>query len=99
MVSYGQPTRPERVSAVVSPALAAAFTGAADRLRVAGVMDFAGQNPWDRLPTPSDYVGPLVFLASDDAGLMTGGNITVDGGALAKYWPQTPRRATARAAT
>lgn len=72
--------------------LAAGFTGAAEKLRAAGLMDFAGQNPWHRLPTPSDYVAPLVFLASDDAALMTGGNITVDGGALAKYWPQTPRR-------
>jgi NAD(P)-dependent dehydrogenase (short-subunit alcohol dehydrogenase family) len=57
-----------------------------------GAMDFQGQNPWHRLPTPTDYVAPLVFLASDDSMLMTGTNITVDGGALAKYWPQSPAR-------
>ena len=74
------------------PELAAAFSGAAEKMRAAGVMDFAGQNPWGRLPTPTDYVAPLVFLASDDSALMTGTNITVDGGALAKYWPQAPRR-------
>jgi NAD(P)-dependent dehydrogenase (short-subunit alcohol dehydrogenase family) len=58
----------------------------------AGILDFNLLNPWHRLPTPSDYVAPLVFLASDDAGLMTGTNITIDGGALAKYWPQIPER-------
>jgi NAD(P)-dependent dehydrogenase (short-subunit alcohol dehydrogenase family) len=61
-------------------------------------MDFAGANPWERLPTPSDYVAPLVFLASDASALMTGTNLTVDGGALAKYWPQAPAR-TAQAST
>jgi len=74
------------------PTLAATFAGAADKMRDAGVMDFAGQNPWERLPTPSDYVAPLVFLASDDSRLMTGSNLTIDGGATAKYWPQAPRR-------
>lgn len=74
------------------PALAASFAGAVDSLRQAGRMDFAGANPWERLPTPSDYVGSVVFLASDDSALMTGSNITIDGGALAKYWPQPPRR-------
>ncbi|MDH3684434.1 MAG: hypothetical protein OEV40_31325 [Acidimicrobiia bacterium] len=32
------------------------------------------------------------FLASDESALMTGGSITVDGGALSKYWPQRPGR-------
>ena len=75
------------------PALAFAFSTAVDALQAAGRMDFAGSNPWERLPTPSDYVGAVVFLATEDSALMTGSNITVDGGALAKYWPQPPRRA------
>jgi NAD(P)-dependent dehydrogenase (short-subunit alcohol dehydrogenase family) len=76
------------------PELAAGFTSATEQMAATGVMDFAGQNPWPRLPTPSDYVAPLVFLASDDSTLMTGTNLTVDGGALAKYWPQPPARLT-----
>jgi NAD(P)-dependent dehydrogenase (short-subunit alcohol dehydrogenase family) len=74
------------------PQLAAGFSAAAEQMAAAGTMDFTGQNPWPRLPTPSDYVAPLVFLASDDSTLMTGTNLTVDGGALAKYWPQPPAR-------
>jgi len=53
-------------------------------------MDFQGQLPLSRLPTPADYVGAVVFLASDDSAMITGSNITVDGGATAKYWPWTP---------
>jgi len=53
-------------------------------------MDFAGQFPMGRLPTPDDYVGSIVFLASDDSVMVTGSNITVDGGATAKYWPWAP---------
>ena len=74
------------------PSLASQFTAATAALRDAGRMDFAGTNPWERLPTPSDYIGSVVFLASDDAALMTGSNITIDGGALDKYWPQIPAR-------
>ncbi len=74
------------------PVLASQFADAVDALRAAGRMDFAGSNPWERLPTPSDYVGSIIFLASEDSALMTGSNITIDGGALAKYWPQAPRR-------
>jgi len=65
---------------------------------VSGRLDFTGLNPWHRLPTPADYVAPLVFLASDDAGMMTGSNLTVDGGALAKYWPQIPQHLAAESA-
>jgi NAD(P)-dependent dehydrogenase (short-subunit alcohol dehydrogenase family) len=74
------------------PDLAASFTTAVNALQEAGTIDFAGRNPWHRLPTPSDYVASVVFLASDDSSMMTGSNITVDGGALAKYWPQSPAR-------
>ncbi|MGH3431816.1 MAG: SDR family NAD(P)-dependent oxidoreductase, partial [Thermocrispum sp.] len=52
--------------------------------------DFAGQLPLSRLPTPEDYVGAVVYLASDESAMVTGTNITVDGGATAKYWPWTP---------
>ena len=75
------------------PELAAGFSAAVATMAEAGTMDFVGRNPWHRLPTPSDYVASVVFLASDDSALMTGSNLTIDGGALAKYWPQSPRRA------
>jgi NAD(P)-dependent dehydrogenase (short-subunit alcohol dehydrogenase family) len=55
-------------------------------------MDFAGLLPLGRLPGPSDYVPALVYLASDESAMTTGTNLTVDGGALAKYWPQAPAR-------
>jgi NAD(P)-dependent dehydrogenase (short-subunit alcohol dehydrogenase family) len=55
-------------------------------------MDFTGQVPLDRLPGPRDYVPALVFLASDESRMITGTNITVDAGAMAKYWPWTPHR-------
>ncbi|MFV0526664.1 MAG: SDR family NAD(P)-dependent oxidoreductase [Acidimicrobiales bacterium] len=75
------------------PELAAGFQRAVAAGAERRIMDFAGLNPWERLPTPADYVAPLIFLCSDGAGMMTGTNLTVDGGALARYWPQFPRRA------
>lgn len=53
-------------------------------------LDFTGQFPWHRLPSASDYVPTVVFLASDDSTMITGSNVTVDGGATAKYWPWYP---------
>ena len=53
-------------------------------------MDFSGQMPMGRLPAAQDYVGAVVFLASDESSMITGSNITVDGGATAKYWPWAP---------
>ena len=73
------------------PELAERFQRATAGAPAAG-MDFVGQLPMGRLPGPSDYVGALVYLASDESGMVTGTNITVDGGALAKYWPQAPVR-------
>ncbi|TGD85199.1 SDR family oxidoreductase [Mycolicibacterium sp. CH28] len=55
-------------------------------------MDFVESIPMPRLPTPADYVGAVVYLASDEAAMVTGTNITVDGGATARYWPWTPHR-------
>ena len=66
----------------------ATFRAAAE----ARIVDFELLNPWPRLATPSAYVGPLVFLASSASAMVTGSNVTVDGGALAKYWPQLPAR-------
>jgi NAD(P)-dependent dehydrogenase (short-subunit alcohol dehydrogenase family) len=53
-------------------------------------MDFTAGMPLNRLPTPTDYVPALIYLASDDSAMVTGTNITVDGGATARYWPWTP---------
>lgn len=55
-------------------------------------MDFDGI-PMGRRPTPSDYVPAFVYLASDDSRMVTGANLTVDGGALAKYWAWAPPKA------
>ena len=46
--------------------------------------------PMQRLPKPSDYVGAVVFLCSDDAAMITGADLRVDGGALARYWAWNP---------
>ena len=54
--------------------------------------DFYGLMPMNRLPAPADYVPSVVFLASDDSSMITGSNITVDGGATAEYWPWIPRQ-------
>ena len=80
------------------PEVAARFERAVAAMAAAGRVDFHGLNPWERLPGPADYVGPLVFLASDAAAMMTGTDVTVDGGALAKYWPQIPQRGAASTA-
>jgi 3-oxoacyl-[acyl-carrier protein] reductase len=74
------------------PDLAQEFAAAIDGLAERAGIQFEQLNPWHRLPTPTDYVGPLVFLVSDAARMMTGTDVRVDGGALAKYWPQIPRR-------
>lgn len=63
---------------------------APDAPKAEWAMDFTGQFPMGRLPTPRDYVPAAVLLASDDSAMITGSNITVDGGATAKYWPWTP---------
>ncbi|MEP7222753.1 MAG: SDR family NAD(P)-dependent oxidoreductase [Novosphingobium sp.] len=51
---------------------------------------FASRLPMQRLPHPSDYGAAAVFLASDDAGMITGIDLRVDGGAVARYWAWEP---------
>jgi NAD(P)-dependent dehydrogenase (short-subunit alcohol dehydrogenase family) len=54
------------------------------------VLDFAKMLPMDKLPSPRHYARAVVFLASDDAEMITGTDLRVDGGAIAKYWPWIP---------
>lgn len=46
--------------------------------------------PMRALPLPSDYGEAAVFLASDSARLITGCDLRVDAGAVAKYWRWDP---------
>jgi len=43
-----------------------------------------------QLPSPRDYAQAAVFLASDDAAMITGTDLRVDAGALAQYWAWDP---------
>ena len=47
--------------------------------------------PMKKLPLPSDYGRAAVFLASDDAAMITGTDLRVDAGAVARYWAWDPR--------
>ena len=46
--------------------------------------------PMKKLPVPSDYGSAAVFLASDDAAMITGTDLRVDAGAMARYWAWDP---------
>jgi NAD(P)-dependent dehydrogenase (short-subunit alcohol dehydrogenase family) len=46
--------------------------------------------PLGRRPRPSDYGHAAVFLASEDAAMITGIDLRVDGGAIARYWRWNP---------
>jgi NAD(P)-dependent dehydrogenase (short-subunit alcohol dehydrogenase family) len=48
--------------------------------------------PMQKLPSPSHYGKAVAFLVSDDAEMITGVDLRVDGGAVAKYWAWTPPR-------
>jgi NAD(P)-dependent dehydrogenase (short-subunit alcohol dehydrogenase family) len=50
----------------------------------------AEQIPLGSLPRPSDYGRAAVFLCSDDARMITGVDLPVDGGSLARYWRSKP---------
>jgi NAD(P)-dependent dehydrogenase (short-subunit alcohol dehydrogenase family) len=55
-----------------------------------GGLDFRKAIPLGELPSPRHYARAAVFLASDDAEMITGIDLRVDAGAVAKYWPWTP---------
>ena len=46
--------------------------------------------PMQKLPKPSDYGRAAVFIASSDAEMMTGTDLRIDAGAVARYWPWDP---------
>jgi NAD(P)-dependent dehydrogenase (short-subunit alcohol dehydrogenase family) len=54
------------------------------------LLDFQKMVPTGRLPSPRHYAKAAVFLASDDAEMITGLDLRVDAGAIAKYWPWIP---------
>jgi NAD(P)-dependent dehydrogenase (short-subunit alcohol dehydrogenase family) len=53
-------------------------------------LDFAKMVPMGSLPSPRHYARAVAFLASDDAEMITGIDLRVDAGAIAKYWPWIP---------
>lgn len=50
-----------------------------DRRMAAGI-------PLGALPLPADYVGAVAFLLGQDSAFVTGTDLRVDGGAVARYW-------------
>ena len=46
--------------------------------------------PMQKMPRPSHYGKAAAFLASDEAEMITGFDLRVDGGAIAKYWIWDP---------
>ena len=52
--------------------------------------DARGGSPLRTLPSPSHYGKAAAFLASDEAEMITGLDLRVDAGALAKYWIWSP---------
>jgi NAD(P)-dependent dehydrogenase (short-subunit alcohol dehydrogenase family) len=52
--------------------------------------NFRTRVPMQRLPRPSDYGRAAVFLASNDAAMITGTDLRVDAGAIARYWAWDP---------
>ena len=64
-------------------------TGVTDA-HVAALDVAASQVPLGTLPTPSDYGHAAVFLASPAARMITGTDLRVDAGSVAKYWRVKP---------
>jgi NAD(P)-dependent dehydrogenase (short-subunit alcohol dehydrogenase family) len=59
--------------------------------KVAALMEpFRQGVPMQKLPKPSDYGLAASFLVSDDAAMITGTDLRVDAGAVARYWAWNP---------
>jgi NAD(P)-dependent dehydrogenase (short-subunit alcohol dehydrogenase family) len=61
-----------------------------DEATRASLSEAAGQVPLGQLPSPSDYGRAVVFLFSDAAHMITGIDLPVDAGSLARYWRVKP---------
>jgi len=61
----------------------------ADRIRQ-GFEVFRKRTPMQKLPSPRHYGKAAVFLASDDSEMMTGMDLRVDAGTVARYWAWDP---------
>jgi NAD(P)-dependent dehydrogenase (short-subunit alcohol dehydrogenase family) len=51
---------------------------------------FRRRIPLQKLPKPSDYGRAAAFIASSEAEMMTGTDLRIDAGAVARYWPWDP---------
>ncbi|MGH7917163.1 MAG: SDR family oxidoreductase, partial [Candidatus Binataceae bacterium] len=56
---------------------------------------FRKRTPMQKLPSPRHYGRAAVFLASDDAEMITGMDLRVDAGTVARYWAWDPASADA----
>lgn len=61
----------------------------AERIRQAFEV-FRKRTPMQKLPSPRHYGRAAVFLACDDAEMMTGADLRVDAGTVARYWAWDP---------
>jgi NAD(P)-dependent dehydrogenase (short-subunit alcohol dehydrogenase family) len=54
---------------------------------------FRKRTPMQKLPSPRHYGCAAVFLACDDSEMMTGMDLRVDAGTVARYWAWDPSEA------
>lgn len=54
--------------------------------------------PLGHRPSPSDYGRAAAFLVSDDAAMVTGLDLRVDGGVISRYWRWSPANTEAKPA-
>jgi len=63
--------------------------------RIVGLLEEVRKGvPLQKLPSPRHYARAAVFLASDDAEMITGTDLRVDAGTVARYWAWTPEDKT-----